>query len=71
MPMPMTYHIVKTLAVKGLANLANCSQFAKVISNVHDEAHDHTICVAERTRKPNDKASIPYEIKRQPLNDDL
>ena len=58
-------------------SLANYSQFAKVFSaNVRDEARDHTICVAERTCKLNNytysyKVHIPYEIKRQLLNDDL
>ena len=52
------YRIVKTLTVK---TLANCSQFAKVFSaNVHDEACDHTICVAERTRKLNNCVATRY-----------
>ena len=59
--------------------MANRSQFAKVFSaNIHDEACDHTICVAERTRKLNTRLNnyvttryVPYEIKRQLLNDDL
>ena len=49
-------------------------------ANVHDEAHDHTICVTERTRMLNIYVArrsykvpyeVPYEIKHQLLNDDL
>ena len=65
--------------VKGLANLAYCSQFAKVIfAKIYDEACDYTICVTEHMCKLNTQLNnyvcsykALYEIKRQLLNHDL
>ena len=32
-------------------------------ANIHDEEHDHTICVVERTRKLNNYVATRYLMK--------
>ena len=51
----------------------NRTQFAKAFSaNIHDEAHDNNLCHGTYAYVKYQRSyNVPYEIKRQVLNDDL
>ena len=48
----MTYRIVKNFGGKIVWRIA-ANSLKNFSANIHDEARDHTICVAEHTRKLN------------------